>query len=113
MSKQVAGQLNYRSVERLEQYPVQEKSNQSVEHLQVDAVSVPLENISIRRCLAVFRFDYWEKRCAEPLTLEPDQFDKVVLRVLVNKVVGAILPSFGTILRTQRSPPSGLRCRVA
>ena len=57
MAKQVAGQLNYRSVHRPEQHPVQEKSYQCVENLQIDAVSVPLENIPVRRCFAIFRLD--------------------------------------------------------
>ena len=101
----VAGQLNYRSIERLEQYPMQEKSNQSVQHLQVDAVSVPLEHISIWRGFAIFRLDDREKRRAESFALEPDEFHQVVLGILVRRVVG---PLFSP-LRNHPEEPTG-RC---
>src|ERR1044071_4563604 len=71
-------------------------------------MSIPLEYIPIRRRLAIFRLDDREKRCAEPLALESDQFHQMVLRILVNEVVGAILSS----LRNHPEDPTGCRLRT-
>ena len=68
-----------------------EITNQRVQHLKqhFDSVSIPLEHISIWRGFAIFRLDDREERRAESFALEPDEFNQVVLGILVNIIIGA------------------------